>query len=296
MTENLKKKPPTFLANKNAHQRDAYISFEEEEHIYTIHGIRGEYCSATTFIASLFQHFDADKIIDTMIAKGKLQDPENQYYGMTREEIKKQWNDKGKLASGFGTQTHANIEYFYNNEEINDDSIEYKYFLQFWNDNKHLEAYRTEWMVFYEEAKICGSIDMVFYNTLTKKYEIWDWKRVPSSKIEKTQDSYGKYAIIDEISHIPDTKYWHYCIQLNIYKKILQDKYGLEIDAMNLVSLHPDNTNYLIVPVQDLQDDINNLFEKRIAEFSENKTIKMQNKITKTKNKIVSASLDTCEF
>jgi len=265
MTETQTRQTPTFLATKNAHERDQFISFEEGPHIYTINSERGTYCSATTFIGSLFSHFDADKIIDGMIAKGKLDDISSPYYGMTKEQIKKQWADKGKLASGSGTQTHANIEDFYNNVVVNDTSVEYKYFLQFWQDNKHLEAYRTEWMVYYEEAKICGSIDMVFYNTLTGQHEIWDWKRVPSNKIEKTQECYGKYALVPELKHIPDTKYWHYCIQLNIYKKILEDKYGLSISAMNLVSLHPDNENYLIVPVQDMKPEIDLLFSNRCS-------------------------------
>ena len=65
-----------------------------------------------------FSHFEPDKVIDGMIERGKLEDPENKYYKMTREEIKEMWRKNGEEASGKGTQMHYDIECFYNNMEI----------------------------------------------------------------------------------------------------------------------------------------------------------------------------------
>ena len=31
------------------------------------------------------------------------------------------------------------------------------------------------------------------------------------------------------INHLPDTNFWHYSLQLNTYKAILEDKYGVKI-------------------------------------------------------------------
>ena len=39
---------PTFLSKKNAHQRDAHISFDEGPHIYTIDG-DSDYMSVTSW-------------------------------------------------------------------------------------------------------------------------------------------------------------------------------------------------------------------------------------------------------
>ena len=64
---------------------------------------------------------------------------------------------------------------------VKNDSVEFNYFRNFERDfrekNPGVEAYRTEWMVYYEELKLSGSIDMVFYDTVKCEYLIYDWKR-----------------------------------------------------------------------------------------------------------------------
>ncbi len=85
------------LAVKHVHPRDARISFEEESHTYTIDGVKEGWTSCTTFIHSFFQHFDPDAVIAKMMSSRKW--PESKYYGMTAEEIKKQWSDSGAEAS-----------------------------------------------------------------------------------------------------------------------------------------------------------------------------------------------------
>ena len=51
----------------------------------------------------------------------------------------------------------------YNGLEVENDSIEYNHFLQFYQDySDSLTPYRTEMLVFHEELKLSGSIDMLF--------------------------------------------------------------------------------------------------------------------------------------
>ena len=66
---NVVKNNPNYLSEKNAHVRDASISFDEGPHIYTING-ESNYDSVTTFIGEHFEKFDSDKIIVRMM-KGK---------------------------------------------------------------------------------------------------------------------------------------------------------------------------------------------------------------------------------
>ena len=56
--------PPDYLALKNPHPRDKFISFDEGPHIYTVHG-DSSFTSVTTWNHTHFPHFDADAIIDT---------------------------------------------------------------------------------------------------------------------------------------------------------------------------------------------------------------------------------------
>ena len=64
---------------------------------------------------------------------------------------------------------------------------------------------------------------------------------------------------------MPDTNYWHYALQLNTYKRIIEDKYNKKVVGMYLVCLHPNNNNksYQRIPVTELKEEINDLFELR---------------------------------
>ena len=99
--------PPTYLADLNAHERDAHITFDEGPHIYTIDG-DSDFMSVTTWNHSHFGHFDADKIIEKMMNSHKW--PTSKYYGMSRNEIKALWAKNGKEASEAGTKMHYDIE------------------------------------------------------------------------------------------------------------------------------------------------------------------------------------------
>ena len=122
-----------FLKQKNPHKRDKHILFDEGPHIYTIHG-DSNYTSVTTWNKSMFSKFDADKIIDKMMKSSKW--PESKYFNMTKSEIKQMWADSGKQASSLGTTMHENIEKFYNNVPVSDDSTEFNYFLEFHENTK----------------------------------------------------------------------------------------------------------------------------------------------------------------
>jgi ATP-dependent exoDNAse (exonuclease V) beta subunit len=223
----------------------------------------------TTWIHSHFSHFDADAIIDKMMPK-ILKDPNYKYYGMTREQIKAQWEQNGKQASGSGTDMHNDIERFYNDIDVDNTSIEYAYFKEFYRDFPELKPYRTEWTVYYEELKLSGSIDMIFENP-DGTLQIYDWKR--SKGIE--HESYGdKCAKTECINHLPDSNFWHYSLQLNIYRAILEEKYGKTITGLYLICLHPDNQNksYQRIQAHDLRTEVADLFALRRKQIeTENK-------------------------
>jgi CRISPR/Cas system-associated exonuclease Cas4 (RecB family) len=261
-----KNEPPSYLANVNKHSRDEFITFDEGPHIYTVHG-DSTFTSVTTWNHSHFDVFDPDVVIDNMIKRGSLNDPKNKYYGMTKEEIKELWSKKGASASIQGTKLHYDIECYNNYMEVDNDSIEFQYFLQFDSDYPELKPYRTEWMVYYEELKLSGSIDMVYENP-DGTLQIYDWKRVLELK---TESFGGKCAKTDCISHLPDSNYWHYSLQLNTYKMILEHKYGKKVTGLYLVCMHPDNINksYDRIEVPFLEKEMRDLFEYRRKQLSQ---------------------------
>lgn len=252
--------PPTYLSKKFPHERDSHITFDEGPHIYTIDG-DSNYMSVTTWNHSHFKHFDADGIIEKMMRSPKW--PQSKYYGMSRKAIKDLWAKNGKEASEAGTKMHYDIECFYNDMdvEVEEDCVEWKYFEQFEKEiGQYLTPYRTEWMVWNKELKFAGSIDMIFQNP-DGTLQIYDWKRCKEIKKTNTFQS----AITDCISHLPDCNFWHYSLQLNTYKWILEKNYGKKVTKMYLVCLHPNNrnTSFLRYEVPLMTQEIEDLMNLR---------------------------------
>ena len=135
---------------------------------------------------------------------------------------------------------HYDIECFYNDEdvEIDEDCVEFDYFMAFENDiGSKLEPYRTEWTIWDRDLK---------------------------------KDNRFQSAITPCIDHLPDTNFWHYSLQLNTYKYILEKNYGERVVGMYLVCLHPNNANksYIRLEVPHLPSEMADLMalRKRMVE------------------------------
>lgn len=275
------------LCVKNAHLRDKNIKFQEEGHKYTIYNdntglMEGGYTSVTTWNHTHFPHFDADAIITKMMS-GKAWKPGHKYWGLTASGIKDLWNSKRDDAAGAGTQLHYEIECFMNSNVLRFDythlellhqhnilikydkryldfGIEWSYFMKFVFDFPGLKPYRTEWTIYHEELRLAGSIDMVYENP-DGTLSIYDWKR--SAEINQV-NAWDKRSLTKEISWMPDSNFWHYALQLNTYKAILELKYGKVVKDLFLVRLHPDSSDYELIQVPDLKHDIEKLFSVRL--------------------------------
>jgi ATP-dependent exoDNAse (exonuclease V) beta subunit len=269
------------LSTRNSDNRDDNINFYENNHKYVIlSDTESKYTSVTTWVHSNFPHFNADEVINSMI-NGKGWKEGHKYWGQTPEQIKASWlNNKSAEA---GTNLHLNIECFMNNNFINchytnkdlyefytsnnteekqlTRSLEWQYFINFIRDFPHLKPYRTEWTVYDEDVKIAGSIDMVFENP-DGTLSIYDWKR---AKNITRVNNFNKFGLNPIVCHLPDANFWHYALQLNTYKTILERKYGKVIDGLYLVRLHPEaeEKTYELIVLPDLKREMSELWEER---------------------------------
>jgi hypothetical protein len=202
------------------------------------------------------------------------------------EIITKYWDDNGDVQSNLGTIMHRKIELYLNGVSrlnhtlpvIDDErecepvkhTKEFSHFLQLYSDlqSKKLKVFRTEMMMFDDESKLCGCADVIFVDkkqditswpTKNLKVHLGDWKR--SKKIEKC--GYGKVGKF-VCAALPDSNYYHYSLQLNLYKYILEKHYNLIVESMTMYVFHPDNDTYLEFPVQDYQSLISKMIQLRI--------------------------------
>ena len=270
------------LATTNCHDRDQYIQFFEEGHKYVIlFEPHIKYTSVTTWNHSHFPHFDADAVISNMM-RGKGWKQGHKYWGLTADQIKAMWANNASAVSGAGTNLHFEIECFnneprlapgYTNKELytlymsnhsdthESRSLEWKYFINFVRDFPNLKPFRTEWIIYHDDVKISGSIDMVYENQ-DGTLSIYDWKR---AKNITRVNNFNRFALPRQICHLPDSNFWHYALQLNTYKVIIEEKYGRRVRDLFLVRLHPDaeECDYELIPLPDLSADVRSLFSER---------------------------------
>ena len=220
--------------------------------------------------------------------RGKNWKEGHKYWGLNAEQIKAQWASNGAAVSDAGTNMHYEIECFMNNSDLEDhytpvelyrhyletqlsnpipiiETTEGIYFIKIIKEHLHFTPYRTEWTVYHEEAKLAGSIDMVYENP-DGTLSIYDWKRAKDiSRI----NTFNKFALNKIICHMPDSNFWHYALQLNTYKKIIEDKYGKIVTDLYLVRLHPDceDNTYELIKLPDLKKELNDLFAERINQL-----------------------------
>lgn len=278
------------LAVINQHPRDLRIQFNEEEHSYAIDGSKVGWSSCTQFLHNFFGHFDPDAIIKKMMAN-PVKWKQSKYYGQTPEQIKAGWAANGEEASTAGTRMHLDIEYFYNSSHFEelwlkkgkelaipsasfDKSVAAMAKDDNWTPNESPEwnmfkayqekigskmiPFRTEWLVFNERIKVAGSIDML-YMKKDGTYAIYDWKRAKEIKMEnRFQSGLGP------VMHLPDTNYWHYSLQLNVYRMILKEKYAMDVNELALVVLHPNHPTFQVVKVNIMEDEVNAMFDCRL--------------------------------
>jgi len=184
------------------------------------------------------------------------------YPGMTDEQIKQSWESNGKKASGQGTKTHKMIENYYNgekNEEEDEKAVEFQYFMKFDEERKKkgLVPYRTEWSIFDGLIGLAGQLDMLYIKE-DGTYALYDWKRVKEIKKDNPYEN-G----LGNLRKLPHCNYSHYSLQLNVYKRLLETRYGINVSEMVLVILHPDNDGYLLEEVYEMKEEIDYVFSHR---------------------------------
>ena len=123
------------------------------------------------------------------------------------------------------------------------------YFQNFYNDNQHLLCVKNEIVLGdLEDTRVCGMSDLLCYNTQTNKLEILDFKT--NKKMEK-HTRYGK--LLYPFDNMSEGEINEYTIQLNLYKYFIEKYTNLEIDALKLVWLNSNNSNYEVFVLENIQ-------------------------------------------
>ena len=219
--------------------QDSHLSFEPSEHIYLYDG-RIQLTAVSNIINQFFVPFDSIGLSERVARRD----------GISQCEVLEDWDCKGAESREIGRFLHAQIESFFSNKPMSmithfrydgefvqvskDVSIneEISYFRNFLKENP-ITPFRTEWHIFDMDLKIAGTIDLLGRNG--NHFDIYDWKRSRKASPDETVWRNG----INGLEHVPDISFYRYALQQNLYKFILEKNYGITVENMYIVVLHP---------------------------------------------------------
>lgn len=235
---------------RNKHGNDSKISFRESDHIYMVDGVPLD--SVTSFVTNCFPKFNAN-----FYAKRKAEE-----LGKRPEEVLAEWEKKGQESRELGTAMHRKIEdYYLGKNPASDETFD---LFRIFANKITLKPYRTEWAVYDWEQKIAGTIDFVDYQN--GEYTIYDWKRsdklIAKNGLPIKNSQYGEKAL-PPIENLDNSPYYHYALQLSLYKYILEKNYGITVSKLRLGIFHPSYNKPYVLEMPYMQNEIDTLFGLR---------------------------------
>ena len=224
-------------------QPNGNIKLEESTHKYILEGHEEiEFTSVTTCISEFFEKFDKNAVaykLVTTIPK---------YKGRTAEDLISEWD----ATANYGTAVHKEIEDYIKlkkTPEIDRAIAGVDWLNKYLQKSDH-ELF-TEVIVYSEELKIAGTVDLLVFDKISNKYKILDWK---TSKAIKTDSYKMKTGNRPETADLLDCKFNHYALQLSLYRYLLEKNYNLELDDQLIVHLDNNSVHGYIAPY--LEDHI----------------------------------------
>lgn len=255
--------------------------------------------SSTAFVHQFFPHFNAEKVIMKMMKGTRWRDSPYYGLSINEIKEQWEQNGKNSSAAGTymhdRIECFYNIErlHRYRQSEPNqiasrsskEDKVfqkkikdDYGYVLyerkaskemqQFYEFHKKVyfelgwRPFRTELRIYDQDLDLAGSIDMLYLHPEfddkipgKKKLIMADWKRC--KEIKRSNNFESGFVPLE---HLDNCNYNHYSLQLNVYKAILEKYTDYVVAELYLAVFHPDQSTYQMLPIENMQDETNNMF------------------------------------
>ena len=209
------------------------LQFDAQAHSYEVRG--KSLTSVSKFIHKYVENVDFDKIAGFIARKR----------GVTKEEVLGEWEAKKNFSCVQGTSVHLFGETYHTLRQKPTNGFE-EAIVKFWDTiPQHIEPCLFEIKMFSKSLGIAGTSDLLFYNTLTKKFIILDFKTN-----EDLFKNYKGKTLLTPFNNLLDSPYSKYEIQLSAYQ-ILFEQCGYEVESRKIIWLKPDST-YTVYNTQDL--------------------------------------------
>lgn len=191
----------------------------------------------------------------------------------TEKDLKYEWDLLAKVGNTRGTILHNYMESLWHRKRYVDDipsvinslsaveAIKYiksieilkQLGLELYRELSETHSYVTsEFVVGDVSLGIAGTFDLLLYNKLSNKYEIWDYKTDKKFKTERELIS-GFY--------IPFSTLAKYSLQLGIYKHLITKNCDIDIGHCYIVHFNYKKNQKTIIVTEDYSEQIKTFFE-----------------------------------
>ncbi len=225
-----------------------YITFNEEDHIYTYPepGSKDLFKKAVQFSISSTKWVEKFKI---PFKKDFWANKKAQERGIDKEDVLAEWKAISDASCAKGTDFHLYLEYVMNGDDLKyGNEILKKMALDF--HKKYLTGYtsvKNEVIVGDIDLDIAGMVDNVSLGKDGKIY-ILDWK---TNKEIKMKNKWQKMKA--PFKHLDDCNFNHYSLQLSLYKYLIEKNTDLVIDGgLKIVHFVETNKTYKVHDCLDL--------------------------------------------
>ncbi|MCK5788251.1 MAG: hypothetical protein KAH32_04605 [Chlamydiia bacterium] len=209
-----------------------------------------EFKSPTGILSAFKEKFDSERISEQYVKKHNLD--------ISALELRKQWEEKARVASDRGSKLHAYCESIYDKWDFGSIPDE--------PQARHAEdalrvlesggwkLIQTELLVYNTKLKLAGQVDLL----LKKRFKdskgnkvtrmgIFDYKFLKEPIQKKSFYNYStkKYKMMTgPFKHLMDCNYFHYSIQMELYR-MLMGKAGKKVARKTLVIMTEDDYNFV---------------------------------------------------
>ena len=194
------------------------------------------FTSVTTFIDGFFESFDSEKLA------AKLVTTHPRYADHTVESLIAEWDAAGQ----HGTDVHEEIENWIKNgvEPGKAKAAAGVSWLKNYQKKSDIQVL-SEVIIYSTELKMAGTVDVLALDKTTGNYEIIDWKT--SKRIDTS--SYGNKTGTSSVTRdVPDCNFYHYALQLSLYRYLLEEYYGVRINNQLIAHLQDDGAKGYVAP------------------------------------------------
>lgn len=233
---------------------DNYVSLDEATHTYTDRDGRN-YMSVSKFRDRFKKPFDPS-IAYNCAGKGE-------YIGMTPQQVIEKWDNYRDERSEIGTLYHNALELYEKTTTIKQEHENLRpMILSVTSEYRDYYRIYQEQVLYDTEYMIAGTGDKLLVTSSHKDapIDISDYKTNEKGILVKDYDKHGKPVhkyFLGPLSHLLESKYSDYALQLSIYAYMLEKKTGRRIGSLRIHFIPTKNPlAHFFIPVPYMKYEV----------------------------------------